>query len=187
MSKALRATVSSLDAAAAAAEHGGVESGEAETDVSDHTGELLITQTQELTNAFRVPITLYSASMDDPRFSVIDFQPGVKIEPNETYYGIVVQYKGPPDATITRLRLSLQSSVAKEFAVPIWTFHGRLTLSKTDGDAWERFGNALPSLYSELSLRGVISKETVVCEANCVVQMRGLQNILPLPHGHDVT
>ena len=169
MSKGLRAAVSSLDAGAAVMPHseGDVVSGEAETD-HDGAGEIVITQTQELTNSFHIPITLFAVALDDPRFTVLNFEPGVTIAPNATYRGLEVQYRGPPDPSISRLRLSLQSNVAREFAVPIWTFHGRLAVSKTDIKTWERFGDALPSLYSDLSLRGVVTKETVVCEGNCL-------------------
>ena len=48
-------------------------------------GQLQIVQVQELTNCFRVPVTLYSASVDDPRFSIHHFEAGVTIQPNATY------------------------------------------------------------------------------------------------------
>lgn len=54
-------------------------------EVAQQSGHLQITQLQELTNCFRVPITLYSAFVDDPRFSVLNFEPGITIQPNATY------------------------------------------------------------------------------------------------------
>lgn len=127
-------------------------------------GELQIVQSQELTNSFRVPITLYSASIDDPRFTIVKFEPGVTIPPNGTYTGLLVQYRGLPDASISRLRLSMQSNVAKEFAVPIWTFHGRLGAARVDSRSWAKFAAA----YSDSSMRGIITKEVVVCEGSCL-------------------
>ncbi len=49
------------------------------------------------------------------------------------------QYKGPPDAKIVKAQLSMQSNVAKEFSVPIWTFHGRLTVTRVVGRGQKPF------------------------------------------------
>lgn len=55
--------------------------------------------------------------------------------------GLSLQYRGAPDPTISRLILSMHSNVAKEFAVPIWTFHGRLKVARFDAASWKSFAS----------------------------------------------
>lgn len=126
-------------------------------------GELKIVQHQELTNSFRVPVTLYSAAIDDPRFTVLGFEPGMTIAPNATVHSIQVMYKGPPDGTISHRMLAIQSNVAAELFVPIWTFHGKLGVARVDSVQWRKF----VATYADSGLRGWVNKMVAVCDGRC--------------------
>jgi hypothetical protein len=60
----------------------------------------------------------------------------------------------------------MQSNVAKEFAVPIWTFHGRLRVARFDPASWKAFASGFSS---ETQLRQLVSKEGISCEGSCVL------------------
>ncbi len=124
---------------------------------------LTIVQGQELTNSFPTPVTLYSAHVDDARFSVLNFVPGTTLAPNASYVGLSLQYKGPPVTKIHRAYLTMLSNVAKEFSVPIWMFHGRLHVTTTSARAWARLG---AQLHQKIEQHNMITKEVAVSEGS---------------------
>jgi hypothetical protein len=109
-----------------------------------------VVQSIVFTNKFNVPLTIFSAELDDPHFEVVKSASGLTAQPGATWPPVTIRFLANRTDMMYATELALATNVSV-LRVPLHCYHGHLSysvLDTTEPTGVRTWRHTIPPLYS---------------------------------------